>query len=202
MAGAAGRGGIRNIEPVTIDPRGGVSVNRDIHPEYEVAPATEPVAEAPAPTAAAPEEAPAAPVEEQTNVTVPGQPGEAVRGGTREVPEGNKPEPAQESKPIRAARESSPFGGEPSVGNVRGANDEGEPKQRNAEPPISAEVGEVTKPPAINTGGSTARPDTPADTGVEEARTTVQKGTRSNYRITDADEISVGTPKQKIKANI
>jgi hypothetical protein len=31
------RDGIRSIEPVTIDPRGGIEVNRDLHPEYATA---------------------------------------------------------------------------------------------------------------------------------------------------------------------
>jgi N12 class adenine-specific DNA methylase len=189
------RDGIRTIEPVTIDPRGGIAVNRDIHPEYQVAPE-------PAPAEIAPETAvePTAPIEETSDGGVERQPGPGLRGGTREIPEGGSAGAAPKVKRIRGPRKSSPFSGESGVGDA--PVDDGAGHEADAGPPLHGQGDSVTRPPASGAGAGEARPDTPASAGLKSAQTSIEERSRSNYRITDNDQIGVGTPKQKIKANI
>ena len=196
--------GIRSIEPVAIQPQGGISVNRDIHTEFKVAEAPP---EEPA-SIAGPEDATVKAAEGEpkaeglTNDNVEQQSGEAVRRGTPEVPARSKPEIPPETAKIRYPSESSPFGGGERGAEARDNHDETPAQQGGAEPPVARPAGVVTAPPRSDAGDNSARPDTAAGRGISEARTSIEERSRSNYRITDADEIGAGGPRAKIKANI
>ena len=124
-----------------------------------------------------------------------------VRGGTQAVSPGK---PARRVAPTPAKRPAqlSLFGGEPSGGDVPVPNAPVQGEQGGAKPPVPQPSESVTKPPAGGGGTRTPRLNTPAAKGIRAAQEKIAERSRSNYRITPEDQIGIGGPKAKVRANL
>jgi hypothetical protein len=132
-----------------------------------------------------------------------GRDGAEVRGGTREVSEGEPPAIAPEPEPIRQTPSTTDLSGGTGGGDVNPRNVEESRLGEGLGPVGTGET--VTGPPRGDDGVGASRPDPstdPAAAGRIDARKKIAERSRSNYRITDADALGQGGPKVKIRANI
>lgn len=128
--------------------------------------------------------------------------GPGIRPGTQAVPRGQQPERLGRPTPIGKPEQLSLFGGAAGERSVFDANDAVQKQQGNIKPAIPGPSDSVTKPPTRSGRISKERSDIPAVAGIDEAESKIAQRASSNYRITDADQIGVGGPKQKVRANL
>jgi N12 class adenine-specific DNA methylase/uncharacterized membrane protein/predicted kinase len=120
----------------------------------------------------------------------PGVSGKQQAGSPKAVSTRRRPEPVS----------LFDWGGsrEPVLDNTA-PNEQGGKRKR---PAVPQEGGSVTKPPAVGAGNRPRRDRVPAERGLDEARKKIAERSRLNYRITDADRIGEGGPKQKVRDNL
>jgi len=125
-----------------------------------------------------------------------------IRTGTQEVPGGKPAGRARRATPIGRPEQLSLFGGGAGERSVFDANDAVQKQPGNTEAPAPGASTSVTKPPEGSRRVGEARHNPPAVEGLNEAQTKIAQRSRSNYRITDADKIGEGGPRQKIRGNL
>lgn len=135
-------------------------------------------------------------------VPTDGQGSRELRETAPEVPR-ERPAGGLSATPERGEAERVPSGGgEPGRGPVSDlAGPTGE-RQGDAEPAVSGEGEEATKPPADGGRDGARRDREPAEAGLSLARTKIAERSKLNYRITDDDRIGQGGPRIKVRANI
>ena len=139
---------------------------------------------------------------EAPNATVSGPNGNEVRPGTQAVSGAKQSQRAIGTAPIRRPEQLSLFGGGAGERSVFDANDAVSKQPGSPEATVPGPGTSVTKPPARSERDRSSRHNLPAVAGLREAETKIAQRSRSNYRITDEDQIGVGGPKQKVRANI
>ena len=139
---------------------------------------------------------------EAPNAVRSGTEGTGIRAGAPAVSQGEQAGRTRRATPVGRPEQLSLFGGGPGERPVPDANDAVQQQSGGAEVAAPGPGTSVTKPPARSGRTGEARPNTPAVEGLNEATAKIAQRTRSNYRITDADQIGVGGPRQKINDNI
>lgn len=139
---------------------------------------------------------------EQADAGRPGPESPGIRAGAPPVSPGKPAGRARRPTPAGRPEQLSLFGGGPGERSVFDANDAAPKQPGGGEPAVPGPSDVVTKPPEGSGRTRPTRTDTPAVAGLREAQTKIAQRSRSNYRITDEDQIGVGGPKQKVRANL
>ena len=139
---------------------------------------------------------------EAPNAARQGTESTGIRAGTPAVSQGAQAGRARRATPVGRPEQLSLFGGGDGERSVFDANDAAQKQPGSVEAAVPGPSDVVTKPPQGSGRDRAPRSNTPAIKGLTEAQTKIAGRSRSNYRITDADQIGVGGPKQKINDNI